>query len=165
MPGPSLCSLLTPFVCMYGNQRGVEEGDLTSSSFGYKQRLAMPSRQTKCSTCLPRRRGSRKWVYFSGFVCWLQSLVNWAVDCQPSCHIKSRVIAKVGRSKWTNKDDKTTKRRQVHVALSPQFAYAYLPFEFTTALYIANICVLQILNFIFIPSKYTGTHSMSACRD
>lgn len=99
MPGPSLCSLLTPFVCMYGNQRGVEEGDLTSSSFGYKQRLAMPSRQTKCSTCLPRRRGSRKWVYFSGFVCWLQSLVNWAVDCQPSCHIKSRVIAKVGRSK------------------------------------------------------------------
>lgn len=33
MPGPSLCSLLTPFVCMYGNERGVEEGDLTSSSF------------------------------------------------------------------------------------------------------------------------------------
>lgn len=73
----------------------------------HKPRSPTPLKQTKCLTCLPRRRGSRsqKWVYFWASSC---SFVNWAMLCHwKAAHKMSNYIRSLhskSQRKWTNKD-------------------------------------------------------------
>lgn len=80
--GLSLDSLLTPLLWY---RKGKKEEIQRRRPLSHKQRLAMPSRQPNTRHVCPDDVAVESGSIFRGSTVGGCSLVNWALDCQPSC--------------------------------------------------------------------------------